>query len=181
MEGDTDAATGAALCPATGRTGSPGAVAGPRSDVETADWFREALERPSRYAVALADSDELVGFCGVKRLNGMLDFGYFLRRRFWGRGLAKEACRLVLAKLAEDLALGDLEVFIAEANQASRRGAAKLGWQVVGPTQRAGEPGHRYRVTGASPVGGGALEVGDLAAGSQGALWRRRSVPLQGR
>ena len=127
---------------------------GPRralDDGEAQQWFQHALRYPSRYAVALADTDELVGFCGVKRLDGALDFGYFLRRRFWGRGLATEACLLVLNKLSAELDLAELEIFIAEANHASRRVAAKLGWRVVGESDKDGEPGHRYRACRPEP------------------------------
>jgi hypothetical protein len=36
--------------------------------------------------VASSKTDELIGFCGVKEIEGVLDFGYFLREKLgWSK------------------------------------------------------------------------------------------------
>ena len=72
---------------------------GPRqvlSDAQAHDWFEQNMQSPERYAVALKDSNELIGFCGIKNIDGIDDFGYFFRKVFWGKGLASEAIELAV-------------------------------------------------------------------------------------
>ena len=62
---------------------------GPRralSRQEADAWFELEMKSPSRYGVAIKATDELIGFCGVKAIDGVQDFGYFLRKKFWGHG-----------------------------------------------------------------------------------------------
>lgn len=60
----------------------------PLTQTEAMDWFDDALHKPSRFAIADAKTDEFIGFCGLKKINDIWDFGYFLRSEFWGRGIA---------------------------------------------------------------------------------------------
>lgn len=96
---------------------------------EANEWFIEALNNPSRCVFKTVNTDELVGFCGVKELNGVLDFGYFIRRKFWGQGLATEACQMAIHQLSQSRAIDELGIFIARDNTASLRIAQKLGWK----------------------------------------------------
>jgi RimJ/RimL family protein N-acetyltransferase len=50
----------------------------------------------SRFAVELKETRELIGFCGFKRYNGELDFGWRYRKEFWGQGIGYEAALAVL-------------------------------------------------------------------------------------
>ena len=112
---------------------------GPRralTNEEALDWFSAELKHPSRFAVALKDNGELIGFCGVKRIDGVLDFGYFFRHAFWGNGYATEACELVIPLLAREMDLQKLEVFIAKENKASLAVASKLGWKRLPETTK---------------------------------------------
>ncbi|WP_305966175.1 MULTISPECIES: GNAT family N-acetyltransferase [Marinobacter] len=122
---------------------------GPRralSDDEAAAWFNEALQRPSRYVISDAISDEFIGFCGIKEINGILDFGYFIRSEFWGKGIATRACELAVGKLAHEIDLDTAQVFIADNNEASKKVAEKLGWQVIRSSRKDGDFGHYYRI-----------------------------------
>lgn len=59
---------------------------GPRralTEDEADSWFEDTLANPSRFDVAEAEADEFIGFCGVKELGGVADFGYFIRSEFW--------------------------------------------------------------------------------------------------
>lgn len=123
---------------------------GPRralSKDEAEDWFESTLDKPSRFVIADSASDEFIGFCGVKEIDGILDFGYFIRSEFWGNGIAAKACALAVEKLAPEIDLDAVHVFIAEDNKASKRVAEKLGWPAVRTTTKAGERGRYYRIT----------------------------------
>lgn len=48
---------------------------GPRRSLtegEANSWFESALANPARFVVAEADTDEFIGFCGIKRIDGVL-------------------------------------------------------------------------------------------------------------
>ncbi|MEQ9546227.1 MAG: GNAT family N-acetyltransferase [Marinobacter sp.] len=123
---------------------------GPRRPLATGEadsWFRSALDNPSRFVIAQADINEFIGFCGIKAINGVLDFGYFIRSEFWGKGIATKACQLALEKLATEVDLEAVQVFIAEKNVASQKVAEKLGWQVKQVGFKNGEHGRYYRIT----------------------------------
>ncbi len=58
---------------------------GPRraqAENEADSWFENALANPTRFVVANADTDEFIGFCGIKQIDGVPDFGYFIRSEF---------------------------------------------------------------------------------------------------
>ncbi|MFL1456003.1 GNAT family N-acetyltransferase [Marinobacter sp. GN3S48] len=119
----------------------------PLTEDEANSWFRNALDNPSRFVIAQADTDEFIGFCGIKEINGVLDFGYFIRSEFWGKGVAAKACQLAVEKLATEMDLEAVQVFIAEDNVASQKVAEKLGWQVKQVGYKDGEHGRYYRIT----------------------------------
>lgn len=116
------------------------------SNEEGEAWFKNAIHRPSRFVIADAASDELIGFCGIKEIDGILDFGYFIRSEFWGNGIATRACELAIEKLAHEVDLDTAQVFIANDNEASKRVAEKMGWQVIRSSTKHGEFGHYYRI-----------------------------------
>ncbi len=113
---------------------------------EADSWFESALANPDRFAVADADTDEFIGFCGIKQIDGVFDFGYFIRSEFWGNGIAAMACRLAVENLPADINLDTVQVFIADENIASKRVAEKLGWQATRSGYKDGEHGRYYRI-----------------------------------
>lgn len=54
-----------------------------------------------RYAVCLKDDNVPIGYIHVAD-DDSFDLGYGLRRPFWGRGIATEACRAVVDRLKSD-------------------------------------------------------------------------------
>ena len=123
---------------------------GPRralTEDEASSWFETALANPSRFAIAEADTDEFIGFCGIKQIDGVFDFGYFIRSEFWGNGIATKACKLAVEKLSDEIDLETAQVFIADENVASKRVAEKLGWQATNSGPKDGEHGRYYRIT----------------------------------
>ena len=122
---------------------------GPRRALDTSEaleWFQTEIEKPSRFVVALRNTNELIGFCGIKNLDGVIDFGYFLRKSFWGKGYATEACRAAILALKEKVNFDEVQVFIAEANEASLAIAKNLGWQQLQEATKENETGYNYRV-----------------------------------
>jgi len=123
---------------------------GPRralTEDEADSWFETALANPARFVVAKADTDEFIGFCGIKQIDGVPDFGYFIRSEFWGNGITATACELAVERLSSEIDLETVQVFIADDNLASQRVAQKLGWQAIYSGSKDGEYGQYYRIT----------------------------------
>lgn len=75
---------------------------------------------------------ELVGSCGLgRRASGAVEFGYWIARPFWGRGLATEAGRAMVG-IAKAMGLTRLEASHFLDNPASGRVLEKLGFQSTG-------------------------------------------------
>ncbi|MCZ4127111.1 GNAT family N-acetyltransferase [Pseudomonadota bacterium 24LQ007] len=123
---------------------------GPRralAEDEADAWFENALVNPTRFTVANAHTDEFIGFCGIKQIDGVPDFGYFIRSEFWGNGIAAEACELAVERISSEIDLDTVQVFIADDNLASQRVAQKLGWKATQDDTKDGEVGRYYRIT----------------------------------
>jgi RimJ/RimL family protein N-acetyltransferase len=74
-------------------------------------------------------SGEMIGFCGVGFWRDAPDpeIGWWLARRFWGRGLATEAARTVLRDAFERVRLERIISVARPENVASIRIMEKLG------------------------------------------------------
>ncbi|OLB28682.1 MAG: hypothetical protein AUH13_18710 [Acidobacteria bacterium 13_2_20CM_58_27] len=83
-----------------------------------------------RWKLLVKPTEEMIGFCGVGFWGDELEaeIGWWLARRYWGRGLATEAARVALRDAFERAAGLDRIVSIARpANTASVRIMEKLG------------------------------------------------------
>ena len=107
----------------------------PRAAREVEEWVRWTLGSYrdhgfGQWIAILKDSGEFAGQCGltVQEVEGKeeVEIGYLFLRRFWGRGLATEAARVVRD---HGFALGydRLISIIDPGNLASRRVAEKTG------------------------------------------------------
>ena len=75
----------------------------------------------------------LVGGIGIGRKNGDVpELGYWIARRWWGRGIATEAGRAVIAHARDALRIKRIEAGHFIDNPASGRVLAKLGFRPVG-------------------------------------------------
>lgn len=104
---------------------------GPRrslTDEEADAWFSNEQQAETRFAFRSIETNEIVGFCGITLLDDELDFGYFIRQKFWGQGLASLMCKLAIFELAQTIDLTQVKVFIASDNIGSQKVAQKLGW-----------------------------------------------------
>ena len=76
----------------------------------------------------------LLGACGLgRRPSGGIELGYWVARRYWGRGIATEAS-LALLDIARTLRLPRLQASHFLDNPASGRVLEKLGFEPIGIT-----------------------------------------------
>jgi RimJ/RimL family protein N-acetyltransferase len=101
--------------------------------------LREATTGISRYGVHLKQSDELIGFCGFKKLNGRIDFGWRYAKAFWRHGYGTEAAAAVLEYGVATLHLSDIGARSFEENLASVRIIEKLGFVSAGKSELNGK------------------------------------------
>ncbi len=112
------------------------------------DEAREALAGKLRHheehgfgALAVEDREDgaLLGWAGLQHLEGgpEVELGYYLGRRAWGRGLATELARALVAHGFDELGLERIVAVVRPDNAASRRVLAKAGLHPAGT-------GHHY-------------------------------------
>lgn len=85
-----------------------------------------------RMACVHQQSGELIGFCGLKRLEmfgNEVDIGYRFVRRYWGLGLAIESAEALYAQGKSELQLARIIGLVMPENNASVRVLEKLGMQ----------------------------------------------------
>lgn len=83
-----------------------------------------------RFALTTADTKEFMGFCGLrKQETGQIDLGYRLKRQYWGKGYATEACLASINYGFKNLELSEIIGRVARANKASIRVLEKCGMQ----------------------------------------------------
>ena len=125
---------------------------GPRramTEVESQAWLMNILQRQdtelTRYAVALKETDELIGVAGLKEEDEVMDFGYYFRRKYWENGYASEACSAILGYIETDLQIKDYQIFIADENTRSIRMIERLGLKAVKRITKSDEQGYLYQ------------------------------------
>lgn len=126
----------------------------PFESVEAAYTFLQAYqdvyqrEGYGRWSVCLLDTDECVGWCGLRYQPDvqLTDLGYRFFRKWWGRGLATESGRASLAYGFAQLALPEIIARAQVANAASIRVMEKLGMEYWKDEEMDGVPGRYYRL-----------------------------------
>ena len=103
------------------------------------------------YAVEIKESGELAGFTGLAvpaflpEIMPAVEIGWRLGRAHWGRGLATEAARAVVAHTRAELDLQRLVSIHVVGNEASARVMIKLGMSLERETVQP-DTGRRVRV-----------------------------------
>lgn len=100
-----------------------------------------------QWAVALLDSDRVIGTCTLfhlDRTHRRAEIGYALRRAHWGQGLASEAVATLIQFAFGTLDLHRLEADVDPRNKRSLRLLERLGFE------REGHLRERYHVGGES-------------------------------
>jgi ribosomal-protein-alanine N-acetyltransferase len=114
---------------------------------EAQESLKNEFEKPARYVVALKSTDEFVGFCGIKFFDEIPDFSVILRKIFWGRGYAAEACQATFEIIKNETYFDRVEVFIAKNNKASLALATKFGWSLLQEITKEEQVGYLCRKT----------------------------------
>jgi RimJ/RimL family protein N-acetyltransferase len=107
--------------------------------------FREFLAKTDQerrdgsdfhFAVNRAMDGAFLGMCSIsKEEDGVLRFGYWYGRPYWGQGYATEAARPVLRFAFEDLGADRLSAHWFDDNPASGAVLHKLGFAIMGVTR----------------------------------------------
>lgn len=81
-----------------------------------------------RWAVVLKDTEEFIGWCGLKRHEeGFVDIGFRFFKNEWGKGFATESAAACLKYGFEELGLSEIIGRAAAENKGSIRVLEKLG------------------------------------------------------
>ena len=118
-------------------------------------WVRHRIEwweagRGVTFAIAARGrSDELLGTVSLRRYvrDRRAELGYWLAARAWGRGLATEAARAIVAFAFDELRLPRLICLFEPENTASRRVAEKVGMTFERMAVIEGDEGPLYSMT----------------------------------
>ena len=87
----------------------------------------------ARFAIARTSDDVLIGTIGLHDpQQGTMELGYDLARAYWGRGLATQVTRRVLAWGFGDLGLQRIQATVVEGHGASVRVLEKCGFHKEG-------------------------------------------------
>lgn len=124
----------------------------PRDPRDAAEWIDRARrgwegEGPWRFAVADARSNELLGYIGIRLVDGNGQIGYWVRREARGRGVATRALRLLARWALDSAGFARIQLLVEPRNEPSRRVAEKAGFRAEGVLRRYVDLGDR-RVDG---------------------------------
>ena len=131
------------------------ALGGVRSEQEALAQLGMALAHWERYGFGIwilreKTTGDLVGHAGFRycELDGWpeLDLGYSLRAEFWGKGLATEIAKAVVAVGFERLGSEHITAICLPTNLASRRVLEKVGFQYERDTIFRNLPHVLYRI-----------------------------------
>jgi ribosomal-protein-alanine N-acetyltransferase len=104
-------------------------------------WVERASTESPVDSFAVVVDGTLVGGVGIRphdgEAEGVAQFGYWLGRAHWGRGIATEAARLLIAHAFGLRHLRRLEAFVFAPNAASARVLEKCGFTLEGVLRRA--------------------------------------------
>jgi ribosomal-protein-alanine N-acetyltransferase len=95
---------------------------------------------PDAYALVLKDGGALIGGAGARwatKANHCMEFGYWLAEPYWGRGLATEAGRALVAHVFATYDVERVQAHFIEGNHASGRVMEKLGMVFEGAHRHA--------------------------------------------
>lgn len=129
--------------------------------LESVEQARDAIEAYpdfttlgyGRWGCFLRDTDQLIGFCGLKYLDdldpGAVDVGFRFLPEHWGKGYATEAATASLAFGFETIGLDRIIALVLPENAASIRVLEKIGMGLVGDEMCEGLCAKRYEISAA--------------------------------
>ncbi|MFA6512280.1 MAG: GNAT family N-acetyltransferase [Patescibacteria group bacterium] len=103
----------------------------PKSIKDERKWLAENPKRRknnTEWNYTIMNDDEIIGAIGVKinlHRNHIGEIGYFLDEKFWGKGIATQAVKLVENICFKKLKLTRLEIVVQPKNEGSKKVAIK--------------------------------------------------------
>lgn len=119
---------------------------------ESADLIRSYREYEKtgfgRWTVVLKETNEVLGWCGLKYITSVdeVDLGYRLKRKYWNKGYATEACKASLDIGFNQYDIGLIVGRTMTDNAASRRVLEKIGMTYWKEFDFEEHPGVYYRL-----------------------------------
>ena len=122
--------------------------------LEASKLFLESYEKQyqdfkmGRWAVCLNDTDEFLGWCGLKfhPNENVVDVGYRFYKKHWNKGFATEATKASLAYGFDQLNLDRIVAHVHVDNHASNRVAIKSGLRFIRDFLYNGTPAKYYEI-----------------------------------
>lgn len=101
-----------------------------------------------RWTVVLKKTNEVLGWCGLKYIPSVdeVDLGYRLKKKYWNKGYATEACKASLAIGFNEYELNVIVGRTMTDNSASRRVLEKIGMSYWKQFDFEEHPGVYYRL-----------------------------------
>lgn len=118
-----------------------GTIPHPYTEADGRDWIARVQEnhatgRPRRFAIALKETDRLIGGVGLDGTTGdgseEAALGYWVGKPYWGNGYAREAATAVINYGFETLDLETIRAYTDPDNAASQKVLLHCGLQIVG-------------------------------------------------
>jgi len=113
----------------------------PYTEADGREWIARvqqdhATGRPRRFAIALKDSDRLIGGVGIDGSTGDESgepaLGYWLGEPHWGNGYAREAVAAVIDYGLQTLGMETIRAYTDPSNVASQKVLLRCGLKKVG-------------------------------------------------
>lgn len=129
---------------------------GTLNDEEIEKFLKEILENQKKFgfgacSVINKKTKEWLGFCRLwlekdKDNNKVLELGYRFFKKYWNKGYATEAVRVLVDYLKKKFPNEKMFVYISLKNKASIRMAEKVGMKFIGNTIYHGVKVNKYRI-----------------------------------
>ena len=114
------------------------------------EWIRRSIKKRKNkfaYDFSIIYDGELVGGCGIKmdtHRKVIGELGYFVDEKYWGKGIATAAVKLLEKFCFEKLKLKRIEIVMKPENRASEKVAIKAGYKKEGLMGKAIEVEGKY-------------------------------------
>ena len=109
--------------------------------IEVIEYVRKQYERNNigRFATILKDTNEFIGWTGIKYINDHIengntnfyDYGYRLNQNFWNKGYATEASKTWLEYAFNKMNIQELNAYTHAENGASNYILQKVGFNFI--------------------------------------------------
>ena len=117
--------------------------ANPKSVEDEENWIKSAykdLASGLQYNFTILYNEEVIGGAGIKinfNRKYIGEMGYFIDEKYWGKGIATEAVKLLEEKCFNELKLKRIEILMKPENKGSEKVAIKAGYSKEGLLKKA--------------------------------------------